>query len=220
MRLLALILLVGVAQAQGLTTLAPGAKSASAKAPLITPDENTVAHIWFPKGVLTDTKSNTWNMAGTVPVTKSALFKTPRYGAGPYTTSNYFQAGAAPDVLDFAGDFTLCIVSVPASLSAAMELVGNVSAAGLGFVIGTAITTGRHGLTAGNGTTPTYATATTGNAVAGAVSIVCTGVAGTNQYVVANGQTLALRHQQPTLHQLQPPLASVAGLSGQPYPMP
>jgi hypothetical protein len=59
---------------------------------------------------LVDTKGNSWTQNGTVPQVTANPFTTTRYGAGPFSTSNYYSLGAGADVLDFAGDFTVCAV--------------------------------------------------------------------------------------------------------------
>ena len=69
MRLLSLLLLVGVAHAQGLTINAPGVTGGgkvlasfplSTSGGLITEDANTVAHVYWNGTALVDTKGNSW----------------------------------------------------------------------------------------------------------------------------------------------------------------
>jgi hypothetical protein len=76
--------------------------------PLIPDDPGTVVHVTWNGSALADSKGNTWTMGGTVPqVAKSG--KVPA-GAGVFSDSNYYSLGSGNDVLDFAGDFSLCIV--------------------------------------------------------------------------------------------------------------
>jgi hypothetical protein len=111
MRLLALLLLIGTAHAQGLTTSPPGQGVSVAKAPLITDTANTVTHVWW-SGGLKDTKALAWSMTGTVPqlAPSKTYFKQKRAGTGPYSGTQYYTL-ASPNALQFAtGTFTACAV--------------------------------------------------------------------------------------------------------------
>jgi hypothetical protein len=129
MRLLALALLLpSLALSQGLNPTAPGQSSGgkvlasfplTTSGPLITEDANTVAHVYWNGTALTDTKGNAWTMNGTVPQVTANPFTTTRYGAGPFSDSNYYSLGTGSDVLDFAGDFTCHLVFNPTTLDAA-----------------------------------------------------------------------------------------------------
>lgn len=79
--------------------------------PLIADDVNTVCHATFNGTAIQDSKGCAWTMQGTVPqVSRSG--KTPP-GAGPFSASNYYYLGSGNDALDFAGDFSICVVHTP-----------------------------------------------------------------------------------------------------------
>src|SRR5574340_1492774 len=76
--------------------------------PLIPDDAGTVSHVVFNGSSLVDRFGNSWTQNGTVPqVARSG--RTPA-GAGPFSDANYYSLGTGSDVLDFAGDFSACIV--------------------------------------------------------------------------------------------------------------
>lgn len=86
--------------------------------PLIDEDANTVSHIYFDGTQLVDTKGNQWTANGTVPQNAPSQlyprgFNIGVSGAGPFSDTNYYSLGAGSDILDFAGDFTVCVVVVP-----------------------------------------------------------------------------------------------------------
>lgn len=106
-------------------TLSPGRLGGTwwRRGPLITPDSNTVAHVVFRNGVISDTRGNSWSMSGTVPQ-NSAAGSVPPSG-GTFTDANYYSLGAGNDVLDFAGNFSGCIIfsltSTPAAVPVAFS---------------------------------------------------------------------------------------------------
>ena len=120
MRKLALLLLLpSLALAQGLSLTAPGVTGGgkvlasfplTTSGALIEEDANTVAHVYWNGTALVDTKGNSWTQNGTVPQVTANPFTTTRYGAGPFSAANYYSLGTGADVLDFAGDFTICVV--------------------------------------------------------------------------------------------------------------
>ena len=122
-------LVPALAASQGLTTNAPGVTGGgkvlasfplSTSGGLITEDANTVAHVYWNGTALVDTKGNSWTQNGTVPQVTANPFTTTRYGAGPFGTANYYSLGTGADVLDFAGDFTVCAVMVSGVASSEM----------------------------------------------------------------------------------------------------
>ena len=136
MKLLALLLLIGVAQAQGLSLYAPG--TGSKPKPLITPDANAVIHVWWPKTALVDATLNSWMMNGTVPVAASSAYKTKRSVAGnPFTIINNYSLGSGSDVADFAGDFTVCVVFAGGATAGANHIFSNgtYGASGAGYFL-------------------------------------------------------------------------------------
>lgn len=93
--------------------------------PIITPDANTVAHLWFKAGGLTDSRGNAWSVVGSVPYV-------PRSGRAPGGAGS-FGAGAyyylpAGSTLAFAGDFSACFVFRQNTLAG--TLFSNLSTAG------------------------------------------------------------------------------------------
>lgn len=72
-------------------------------------DVGTVAHVWFDGVRLRDTCGNAWMMNGTVPqVARNGQVPA---GAGPFSAANYYSLSGS--ALDFAGDFSACLVSTP-----------------------------------------------------------------------------------------------------------
>lgn len=75
--------------------------------PLITPDANAVAHVYWTSTGLVDAKGNTWTMVGSVPQVAGTRRLPP--GAGPMSgTALYRITGTG---LNFAGDFTAVVVA-------------------------------------------------------------------------------------------------------------
>lgn len=56
------------------------------RGPILEGDANTVAHVWFDKGALQDTKGNAWTQAGQVPVSTGFVDM-----AGPFSNVNRFD---------------------------------------------------------------------------------------------------------------------------------
>jgi hypothetical protein len=155
----------------------------------------SVVTLWRAALTRNDMQGDTPMMTGTVPlVTTSPLYAkgsgAGRRFVGPYTDTNYFQLGAGPDVLDFAGDFTLCTAFRVNSVAAQMAVVadGEIATAKTGYYIfvnvgGAARTTFASG--DGTGVSPTTANLVGANELA----IYCTGRSGTTGYVKLNGGT-------------------------------
>lgn len=144
--------------------------------PLITSDVNTVAHVWWDGIRIRDTRGNGWSMTGTVP--QVAKLPPVPAGSGPYTTSAYYSLGSGPDVLDFTGDFTVCVVFV-GSPTGSTWIVGDSNGS----------TNGWRG-PVGNGciarTWPGSVTVNGGATVAGEVNVCCVGRSGTTLYAKLN----------------------------------
>jgi hypothetical protein len=196
MRLLALLLLIGTAHAQGLTKLPPGQKAkASASADtLITGTANTKSHVYWSGTRLVDVKGLSWAMQGTVPqvAASTTYFKVSRAGAGGFSTSNYYKL-AAPNVVQFAGDFTICAVYACNATAAENVIVNTGSAVTpAGYTLSTCRTAG---LSGGNGitisirgsTTATVGTAAIGQGMGNTAHIACFGRAGTTAYLKVDG---------------------------------
>jgi hypothetical protein len=98
--------------------------------PLITEDAGCVAHVIWRNGALLDTKGNSWTQNGTVP--QAAAVGSIPPGAGPFSDANYYSLGAGPDVLDFGGNFTMCVVFLPAA-AGTLALFGNGDGATAGY---------------------------------------------------------------------------------------
>ena len=191
---LLLCLLPTLAAAQGLTTLAPGATGGgkvlasfplTTSGPLITEDANTVAHVYLNGTALVDTKGNSWTKNGTVPQVSANPFTTTRYGAGPFSGTNYYSMGT--DVLDFAGDFTLCAVVsyAPSAGDQYIVMNGVYGAAGSGW--GLYSKTNAVVILDTYAATSTYTRSATANSLAtSGPNVICLGRSGDNQYVKAN----------------------------------
>lgn len=76
--------------------------------PLILADANTVVHVVWNGSAMVPLIGPAWTMNGTIPQVPRAG-KTPA-GAGPYSDANFYSLGTGNDVLDFAGDFSACLV--------------------------------------------------------------------------------------------------------------
>jgi hypothetical protein len=144
---------------------------------------SAVAHVWWRDGALRDRAGNAWTMAGTVPQVARAA--TTPAGAGPFSTANYYGLGAGSDVLDFTGNFSVCVVYSYQNLAAAqMTLVsaGNWNVAGWYLL---AYNSGGVSF-ATNTTGAESAVAPLNGAIAGAVNVACGGRAGATLYAKTN----------------------------------
>ena len=179
-------LLLALSLSQGLTTLAPG-QSSGVKAPLITPDANVVAHVWFPKAIA-DTKANAWSATGAPPISKSTAFKVARYGGGPTTTSDYWKLGTGNDVLDFTGDFTICAVFTGPAGTVIRSIftngtVSTSSGYGIEYSSSERLEFYTFGAAASNTQSQSAATVNAG------LNVACVGRTGTDQKLKLNGAT-------------------------------
>lgn len=68
----------------------------------------TVAQVVWNGSALVDLQGNSWTQVGTVP--QVAASGSIPAGAGPFSDSNYYQLGSGTDPLDFASDFSACVV--------------------------------------------------------------------------------------------------------------
>lgn len=100
------------------------------KGPLIPEDGGCVAHVYWRNGALVDGKGNTWSQNGTVPQVNAAGSTPP--AAGPFSAANYYGLGAGADVLDFAGDFSACVILYPTSLGTAGVFYSNTDGSTVG----------------------------------------------------------------------------------------
>jgi hypothetical protein len=189
-----LILGATAARGQGLSLTAPGQSSGgrvlasfplSTSGPLITEDANTVAHVYWNGTALVDTKGLNWVQVGTVPMVTDNPFTTTRYGAGPFSASNYYSLGTGTDVLDFAGDFTACIVFNAAPTGAQQILaINGSSASNSGWAI--LLTTAGLGQLTTYGAASTSTVSVTALAAAAGPNVVCAGRAGSDQSIKMN----------------------------------
>jgi hypothetical protein len=194
-------LLPAIATSQGLSSAPPGIGGGKVLASfplqttgaLIAEDANTVAHVYWNGSALVDTKGNSWTENGTVPQVTVSPFTTTRYGAGPFSAANYYSLGTGADVLDFAGDFTVCVVFSMSTLTGQVLVsAGTYSGAGEGWSIGIIGATGAVDfatLAAGS----SYTSSSTGNAAPAAPgpNVACVGRVGTNQYAKLNAGSTA-----------------------------
>jgi hypothetical protein len=150
---------------------------------LIAEDANTVAHVYWDGSALVDTKGNSWTQNGTVPQVTANPFTTTRYGAGPFSDSNYYSLGTGTDVLDFAGDFTACVVGI-ASIN--QISLSNTALGASGYYLGSVGVGGDilfRTYDAGGNTSVQSPAATY---VVGSPNVVCFGISGTTQYIKSN----------------------------------
>lgn len=147
--------------------------------PLLADDANTVVKVVWRNGALVDLRGNAWTQQGTVPqVSRTAT--TPA-GAGPFTSTDYYSLGTGSDVLDFAGDFSICFVF------AFTGVTGELLANGADLVSGYRV----HALPTGlmfdtNGTSTRVRTITANAPISGAVNVGCAGRAGSTQAAKLN----------------------------------
>jgi hypothetical protein len=190
MKLIAMILIVGVAHAQGLTTSPPGGGGKST--PLFTPDANVVVHVWWDGTALVAGKGPAWSMSGTVPQVAKSLspVKPPRGSAGPFTTANYYYLGTGSDVLDFVGDFTACGVFKPNALADGYSFMFENLGAITGWGLYMNVNNGAMRLQYGTGSS-SVELGSNGTAAAGVANVVCAGRSGGTYYIKLNGNTTA-----------------------------
>jgi hypothetical protein len=193
MTLIPLLLAVTLGQAFSPTLpWAPGGGKILASFPLsttgalITEDANTVAHVYWNGTALVDTKGNSWTQNGTVPQVTANPFTTTRYGAGPFSLANFYSLGTGADVLDFAGDFTVCVVFAPNTFGVQYTLViaGLAGASGQGWWMGQS---GAGGVSFSTyGAASTFTASTVAASVVSGPSVACGGRIGSTQYLKVN----------------------------------
>jgi hypothetical protein len=153
---------------------------------LIAEDANTVAHVYWDGSALVDTKGNSWTMNGTVPQVTANPFTTTRYGAGPFSDTNYYSL-AAGHPLNFAGDNTVCVVYAP-TVNSGYVFDHDCTAVGNGAYCATLQTSGAVASYPFKGSAPGYLSLATpaGSTAVGGPSVVCVGRSGNNAYLKAN----------------------------------
>lgn len=153
--------------------------------PVIPDDGAGAAHVFFDGTGIRDLYGNAWAQNGSVPQVPAAYPLPP--GVGPFSDANYYSLGAGADVLDFAGDFSVCVVLNPARAvnQGVISDAAAFGAAGAGWRL--MITTG----------TVTFDTLAAGSVftrctdtVPATLSVLCFGRSGTNQRLKVNFQTL------------------------------
>jgi hypothetical protein len=156
--------------------------------PLIADDAGTVAHVRWNGSALVDSFGNSWTQNGTVPqVARSG--RTPA-GAGAFSDANYYSLGTGNDVLDFAGNFSGCVVSSITSGANSPALLSNGAFNTAGYYV-------QHGGATGADVRITFNAAASNSPVADAagtalnqINCICFGRAGTTGYLKANLRTL------------------------------
>jgi cysteine-rich repeat protein len=104
------------------------AKQGTTFANLIPDDAKTASHVTWNGSTLVDAGANLWTTNGTVPQVTNGPGG--RNGAGPFTGANYYSLGSGSDVLDFSGDFSICIVFNQPIINAFPGLFGNGDSSG------------------------------------------------------------------------------------------
>jgi len=141
------------------------------RGPLIPDDANTVAHVYFRNGALVDSYGNSWTQNGTMPQV-SASGKIPP-GSGPSSDTNNYSLGSGNDVLDFTGNFSICmIVGASSSYAAQPVTFCNGLYNSNGYYIGFN-TTGHLTMGVGPGG---IMTATSNAIISGVPNVVCVGI--------------------------------------------
>ena len=80
-----------------------------------------MAHVYFNGSQLVDKYGNAWTQNGTVPqVARRGRIPA---GAGAFSDANYYSLGTGNDVLDFAGDFSACIVFTATDVAAPVKVL-------------------------------------------------------------------------------------------------
>lgn len=156
--------------------------------PLLDDDAGTVAHVVWRDGQLVDTRGNAWTQNGTVPqVARTAGLPA---GAGPFSDANYYTLGTGSDVLDFAGDFSACLVMIQAATFAATTVMMNGAYYASGWWINTDAATHSYAFIQ---SVPGMAYSKYGNAalIDGAVNVLCFGRAGLTGLYKLNLHVLA-----------------------------
>ena len=193
---IALLLLLAAplaAHSQGLTPLAPGATGGgkvlasfplSTSGPLITEDANTVAHVYWNGTALVDSKGNAWTENGTVPQVTANPFTVERFGSGPFSAANYYSLGTGDDVLDFAGDMTVCVV-FSGLLAGTSEVAsdGGFGAAGAGWTL---LASATQVIFDTYDAASAYTRASAAAVVTSGPHVICGGRSGSTQYVKGN----------------------------------
>jgi hypothetical protein len=152
--------------------------------PVLSADGNTVAHVFWKKGALSDAKGNAWTMLGTVPQVAGKPA-----GAGPLSAGAYYQLTAQPDALDVAGDYTAIVVFNPGTATDGTLLVSaNPLTAGWGLLVA-GLSDWRVFDGAAGGFTVHYAGGS-GPILASTVNVICFGRGGSTLYGKINLGTM------------------------------
>lgn len=161
--------------------------STPARGTLFAPDGNTVSHVYWRGGAIVDALGNSWTMNGTVPQVSASGSVPP--GAGPYSDANYYSLGSGSDVLDFAGDFTICLAFRPDTASANDVFVSNGTAAIAGWSVQSNASSQARVNNYRSGATDSSATSNT--IQASTPNVLCAGRSGSNLLVKLNSGSTA-----------------------------
>lgn len=154
--------------------------------PLIADDANTVSHVVWNGTALVDSKALTWTQNGAVPqVANSPMFPSgftsaPRSGSGPYSDSNNYTSTAAN--LQFAGDYTICVVFSLASTASAPMMYSQCSGSTRGYMM-EAFPVGHMSVYNGAAAGGLTAATTANGPTIGGIDVVCGGRSGLTQMI-------------------------------------
>jgi hypothetical protein len=181
MRLLALLLLLpGLALAQGLAYASPKALSPQPQSgPVLVEDAGTVVHVYWNGTALVDTKGTAWTMTGTVPMVARA--KNRPAGAGPYSVANFYTTTNIADPFDFVANYTCTIIFTPTTVAGNQVLINSGLAGTSGFYIQITAGVMWHGVSV-----PTANSAQAPLPVAGFRTVASFGRDNTNAYIKVN----------------------------------
>ena len=154
--------------------------------PLILDDANTVCHATWNGYTVVDQRC-AWAMAGTVPQV-AKLGKVPA-GAGAFADANNYTVGSGSDVMDFAGDFSLCVVYSVTAYANSPVLVSDGAANAAGYYLQQGSSGTVNLVTNSSGANSSGATVNT--ASLSTVNVACAGRSGTTQHVKLNLGTIA-----------------------------
>lgn len=199
-----LLLLPSMALAQGIqarpasaanptftgTVTLPSSGARYSSGPRISPDANTVCHIWFDGTAMQKTGSCAFTQVGTVPMV-AASGRAPA-GAGPFSASNYYAvAGGNNDPLDLSGaNFTMCAI-YKAGADASTETLFSAGAAADNSGYSASIGTQFFNFTMWGAAAATYTashtmTSSSTGGGAGSVGVYCGGRVGTSAFAQFN----------------------------------
>lgn len=153
---------------------------------LMSDDANTVCHWWTDGVTSRDTKSCAWTNQGNPTFNAASGSVPPSYG--PPTASDYIKLGTGNDVLDFTGNFTVCIAFTPPSGSGQQGLIHNATYQVQGWRL---FNNGTISVVLENDSSGAYPRATATATLTAAVNVACGGRTGTSIVSKANLGTMA-----------------------------